>query len=192
VVVERGPSLGGLVVGFEVAGTPLECFYHYVFPDEHDMRELIAGFGLGHRLEWFPTTVGMLIDGKIWPFTSPVDLLRFRPLSLPDRLRTGLGSFRLARVREWEPLDTVTAEDWLEGLTGPEARRVVWEPLLRAKFGQAAGEVPAAWMWRRLQQRQGARRKVGERLGYLRGGFRQLFAALESELSGLGVRLMTS
>jgi protoporphyrinogen oxidase len=192
VLVERAPSLGGLVVSFEAAGTPLECFYHYVFPHEGDIRELIAGAGLSHRLAWFTSTVGMLIDGRIWPFTSPLDLLRFRPLPFRDRVRTGLGSLRLARVRDWRALDGVTAEDWLEGLTGTEARRVVWEPLLRAKFGSAAGIVPAAWMWRRLQQRQGARTRGGERLGYLRGGFRQLFDALESELAGLDVGLMTS
>jgi protoporphyrinogen oxidase len=192
VLVERGPSLGGLVVSFQVAGTPLECFYHYVFPREEDIRALIAGYGLGHRLEWFKSTVGMLIGDKIWPFTSPLDLLRFRPLSLPDRVRTGVGNLRMSRVRDWQALDAIPAVDWLEELTSPDARRVVWEPLLRAKFGSAADVVPAAWMWRRLQQRQEARERGGERLGYLRGGFRQLFAALESELVDLGVELMTS
>jgi protoporphyrinogen oxidase len=190
VLVERGPSLGGLVVSFEIAGTPLECFYHYVVPGEEDIQALIADFGLGHRLEWFTSTVGMLLDGRIWPFTSPLDLLRFRPLSFPSRVRTGLGNLRLARVRDWKSLDGVAAADWLEELTGSEARRVVWEPLLRTKFGSAASTVPAAWMWRRLQQRQEARRFGAERLGYLRGGFRQLFDALEAELTRLRVRLV--
>lgn len=192
ILVERGPSLGGLVVSVEVAGTPLECFYHYVFPREADIQDLIAGFGLGDRLEWFTSTVSMLIDGRIWPFTSPLDLLRFGPLSLPNRLRVGLGNLRLARVRDWQALDAVTAEDWLGRLTGAEARHVVWEPLLRAKFGSAARRVPAAWMWGRLQQRQGARTKGGEKLGYMHGGFRQLFDALQSELVDIGVDLRVS
>jgi protoporphyrinogen oxidase len=64
---------------------------------------------------------------------------------------------------------------------------LVWDPLLRAKFGSAAETVPAAWMWGRFQQRAGARQGGKERLGYLRGGFRQLFEALEKELVTLGV-----
>jgi protoporphyrinogen oxidase len=37
VLLERGPNLGGLVVSFEIGGTPLECFYHHVFPNEREM-----------------------------------------------------------------------------------------------------------------------------------------------------------
>src|SRR4051812_20826592 len=191
IVVDRAPALGGLVVDFELSGTPLERFYHYVFPHEHDIQRLIADLGLLDRLEWYQSSVGIQIDGTIWPFTSPVDLLRFSPLPWRDRLRTAAGAVRLARVRDWERLDTVTAGDWLEELTGAQARRVVWEPLLRAKFGPAAGAVPAAWMWGRLQQRRGARSRGGERLGYLRGGFRALFEALGEELARLGTDIRT-
>jgi protoporphyrinogen oxidase len=65
--------------------------------------------------------------------------------------------------------------------------RELWDPLLRAKFGGAAPEVPAAWMWGRFEQRRGARKGSGEKLGYLRGGFRQLFDGLSARLTTLGV-----
>ncbi len=189
VVVERTEHLGGLVVSFEVAGTPLECFYHHVFPHETDIVELIRRLGLGDKLGWFRSSVGVLREGRVWPFTSAGDLLRFGPLPPLDRVRTGLGALRLAREKDWTALDGVTALDWLEGLTGANARRVVWEPLLRARFGHAAGNVPAAWMWGRFRQRAGGRRRGREVLGYLRGGFRQLFDALEGELRREGVDL---
>ena len=32
VLFEAGERLGGLVVSFEIGGTPLECFYHHSFP----------------------------------------------------------------------------------------------------------------------------------------------------------------
>ena len=90
-LIERSPSLGGLVVSFEVAGTPLECFYHHIFPHEREIIGLIDELGLSGRLGWYPSSVGILRDGRFWPFTSPLDLLRFGPLSLVDRLRTGIG-----------------------------------------------------------------------------------------------------
>ena len=192
VVVERGERLGGLVAAFEVGGTPLECFYHHIFPPEREIQDLIAEFGLRSRLGWYPSTVGIFTDGRLWPFTTPLDLVRFGPLPVTDRLRTGLAALRLGRVDRWEPLDAVPARDWLAAQTGRRSAEVVWEPLLRAKFGPAADLVPAAWMWARFRQRAAARGRGGERLGYLRGGFRQLFDAMAGELGRLGAEVRTA
>ena len=188
-LLERSTRLGGLVVSFELAGTPLECFYHHVFPHETEIQELITELGLADRLAWLPSSVGIYTAGRVWPFTSALDLLRFGPLPPLDRVRAGVGALRLRRASEWEPLDRVRAVDWLEALTGRRVTDTVWRPLLHQKFGTAADDVPAAWMWGRLQQRSGGRRAGRERLGYLRGGFRQLFDAMERRLRDLGVDL---
>ncbi|MDQ2728256.1 MAG: FAD-dependent oxidoreductase [Actinomycetota bacterium] len=190
-LVERSASIGGLVVSFSVGGTPLECFYHHIFPHEHDIITLIHSLGLGSKLGWFESSTGILHESKIWPFTSPADLLRFGPLTFPQRVHTGFGALRMSRVRDWQPLDTLPADAWLRGYCGNAAADIVWEPLLRAKFGSGAKTVPAAWMWGRLTQRGGARDNGREHLGYLRGGFRQLFEALDGELRQCGVDVQT-
>ncbi|HVT22310.1 MAG TPA: NAD(P)/FAD-dependent oxidoreductase [Mycobacteriales bacterium] len=191
VLFEGGERLGGLVVSFEIGGTPLECFYHHVFPHESHIRGLIDELGLTPKLDWLPSTMGVLSHGRLWPFTTPLDILRFGPMTLPERLRMGVGGLRLQQWRDWESLDTVPAQQWLTRATGPAAVRELWEPLLRAKFGAAAPDVPAAWMWGRFAQRRGARKGSGEKLGYLRGGFRQVFDALASRLTDLGVEIRT-
>jgi protoporphyrinogen oxidase len=192
VVFEGGDRLGGLVVSFEVAGTPLECFYHHVFPHESHIRALIDELGLTPKLDWLPSTMGVLTGGKLWPFTTPLDILRFGPMTFPQRVRMGIGGLRLQQWKDWERLDTVPAQEWLTKATGPAAVRELWEPLLRAKFGAAAPEVPAAWMWGRFAQRRGARKGSGEKLGYLRGGFRQVFDGLTARLEALGVEIRTN
>ena len=190
-LVERSSRVGGLVVSFAVGGTPLECFYHHIFPHEHDVITLIHSLGLGEKLGWYQSSTGVLHQARIWPFTSPADLLRFKPLTLLQRMRAGVGALRMARVRDWEPLDKVSATSWLRHYCGEAVGRVVWDPLLRAKFGSAAEAVPAAWMWGRLSQRGGARDSGKEHLGYLRGGFRQLFDKLDAELRHAGVTICT-
>jgi protoporphyrinogen oxidase len=190
-LLEAGPRLGGLVVSFEVAGTPLECFYHHVFPNEDLIVGLIGELGLQQRLSWLPSSMGVLSDGEVWPFTTPVDLLRFGPLRPWQRLQLGVGALRLVRTRDWKALDDRPAEDWLRSTTGAAAVDALWRPLLRAKFGPAAATVPAAWMWGRFQQRKAARHGGGETLGYLRGGFRQLFDAVNDRLVSTGVNVRT-
>ncbi|HEX9548125.1 MAG TPA: FAD-dependent oxidoreductase, partial [Acidimicrobiales bacterium] len=51
VLVERGDHLGGLVMSLEVGGTPIERFYHHIFPHEHEVIALIDELGLTDRLE---------------------------------------------------------------------------------------------------------------------------------------------
>ncbi len=190
VLLERGPNLGGLVVSFEIGGTPLECFYHHVFPNEREMLRLISELGLGSRFEWLPSTVGILRQDRIWPFSSPIDLLKFGPLPLVDRIRTGIGSVRLTGA-DWSRFDRIQAREWLRVATGDNAMREIWDPLLKFKFGTADATVPASWMAARFRQRASARTLRGERLGYLRGGFRQLFEALTTELGRLGADVRT-
>jgi protoporphyrinogen oxidase len=191
-LLERSPQLGGLVVSFSVGGTPLECFYHHIFPHERDIINLITSLGLGQYLEWHDSSTGVLTGGKIWPFTSPQDLLAFAPLPMQDRLKAGVGALRMRRVREWRDLDTIPAAEWLRSYCGEQACKVLWDPLLAAKFGPSWKTVPAAWMWGRVHQRNAARQGMGEKLGYLRGGFKRLFDALDGELRRLGVDVITA
>lgn len=190
-VLEAAPTLGGLVDGFEVDGHPLERYYHYVLPQETHVQGLLQELGLADDLEWFSGSIAILTGGRVWPFTTPLDLLRFRPLGLGDRLRAGVGALRLGRVRDWPSLDEVPAVDWLSELTSPAVTDVIWKPLLRAKFGPAAGAVPAAWMWARLDQRRRAHKGTSERVGYLRGGFGRLLRALADDITSHGGTIRT-
>jgi protoporphyrinogen oxidase/SAM-dependent methyltransferase len=189
-IVEATDQLGGLVASFEIGGTPLERYYHHVFPQETAIQELIEELGLAERLSFLPSSVGVLTGDQVWPFTTPRDVMTFKPLPVKDRLMLGAGGLRMARPQDWEKLDEVRAVDWLSRMTGNAATTGVWEPLLRSKFGTAWHDVPAAWMWGRFDQRRGARDRNGrERLGYLRGGFAQLFEALQRQLVLEGVDL---
>ena len=199
-VLEAAPALGGLVEGLDLGGASIERYYHYLLPQETEAQDLIAELGLGDRLQWFEETIGNLVDGRVWKFTGPLDLLRFTPLPFADRIKAGIGALRMSRVRSWPELDAVPAREWLTDLTSPAVTKVVWDPLLRAKFGPAAGQVPAAWMWARLDQRRQAHRgpggggKQGKRTGvaYLRGGFGLMFDALAADLRGRGVTIRVS
>ena len=64
---------------------------------------------------------------------------------------------------------------------------MVWEPLLRGKFGDLAEEVAAVWFWNKLKLRGGSRGKVGaEQLAYYRGGFVALADTLRQTIEAQG------
>ena len=64
---------------------------------------------------------------------------------------------------------------------------VVWEPLLRAKFGWFAHEVSAVWFWNKLVLRGGSRNSVGnEMLGYINGSLDAMAEALAGKIRTFG------
>jgi protoporphyrinogen oxidase len=195
VVYEAAPTLGGLASTLEIdPGVRIERFYHFICqPDVHLLR-LAEQLGLGPRIHWRETRMGLFHDGHLYPFGSPLELLRFTPLSLQDRLRVGIHVLKSRRMTDWHALDGMTAVEWLRRELGDQAYRVIWEPLLTMKFGDRHREVSAAWVWSRIarvaRSRNGVRQ--AERLGYLEGGTGVLLDALALRLEGrvhLGVRV---
>lgn len=188
-IYERDAVLGGLAGSFQVGGTYLEKFYHHLFTSDTAMAALIEQLGLGDRLEWLPTSNSYYV-GRIYRLSTPLDLLRFSHISLVDRVRMGLLYLRTMFVRRWEPLEGITARDWLVRMAGRRGYEAVWGPLLRTKFGEYADEVAAVWIWNKLKLRGSSRgRKQEERLGYVQGGFGQVLDAWEEKLRRRGVSI---
>jgi protoporphyrinogen oxidase len=184
-LLEAGPDLGGLVRTFDAGGEPLECFYHHIFTTDTTIVDLINELGLGDRLVWHDSKVGFFHGGRIWPFVTPMDLLRFKPLPLIDRIRLGLTGLYLRRQKKWEGYEKVTAWRWMRRYAGRRALDVVWGPLLRGKFADQAEEVAMAWLWSKISLRFSSRRSgVGskEQLGYMMGSFGVYIREMEKRI----------
>jgi protoporphyrinogen oxidase len=117
---------------------------------------------------------------------SPMDLIKFTPISLPNRIRAGLAVLYLQRVKNWRSLSETTALDWLRRWAGREVTDVIWEPLLRGKFDRYFDKVTMSWLWGRVKQRVDSRdaKLGGEALGYFDGGFKVVSDALLQSLEG--------
>ena len=157
--------------------------------------------GLGANIVSRPTNTGLFYANTIFRLSSPLDVLRFKPLPFIDRLRLGVLALYARRIQDWRKLEALTAAQWLRDITGKNAYQVVWEPLLRGKFGIYADEVSAVWFWNKLKLRGGSRDDGGaERLAYYRGGFAALADSVAADIearggtirSGATVRQLTS
>jgi protoporphyrinogen oxidase len=191
-VFERDPEVGGLAGSFRVGGERLEKFYHHWFNNDRHVLELISDLGAADQVLLRPTRTGMYYANRIHRLSTPMDLLRFSALSLPDRIRLGLLALRARRVDDWHALEQLSAADWLRQLGGEQVYRVVWEPLLRGKFGAVAEEVSAVWIWNKLKLRGRSRGKGGaEQLAYYRGGFARLAERLSEAIIANGGEVLT-
>ena len=190
VVYERWPGLGGQAATLDVGGGHrLERYYHHWFTSDRHILALCDELGLGSEPEWLPSSVGFFSGGALHPFTTPLDLLRFPPLSPPERVRLGLAVVRLQRSRRPpEDYEAVTAAAWVRAHMGEQAWRRVWGPLLRAKFGERADEISMSWLHSKLEVRRRLARGEarGEVLGYPRRSFEVLYERLAAEIRRAG------
>ena len=187
-VFERTPFLGGQASTFPVGGGQLERGYHHLFVSDVAITDLIHELGLGDKLAWLESKVGLYHGGTIWNFGTPMDLMRFKPLSLLQRIRVGFWTFLLQKTKDWRKFEGVTARDWLVKHMGAEAYRVIWEPLLRGKFGDYYDQVSMTWIWGKIYLRVASRGKgmAKERLGYPMGSFGEVFDVLGERVSQQG------
>jgi protoporphyrinogen oxidase len=185
-IFERGEILGGLLAGFKVEGTSLERAYHHIFESDKEIISLIKELGLENKLMWKKAAIGVYWQNEMFPFNGPFDLLRFGAIPLPDRIRMGLVGLWLQKDENYQKYIKVTAVEWMKKWVGERGYRVVWEPLLRAKFGEDYDRVSMAWLWARIHTRS-------SRLGYLLGGFEQVTIKLSEEIkkSGGVIKLKT-
>jgi protoporphyrinogen oxidase len=192
-VYERWPGLGGQAATLDVGdGVLLERYYHHLFTSDRHIADLYRELGMPDGIEWRPSSVAFFADGRSRAFTTPLDLLRFSPLSLRTRIRMGLAVLMLQlRHTEVEPFESITAREWISRSMGREAWEKLWGPLLRGKFGDRAEDISMAWLWSKLTLRRQIKGQEarGEVLGYPRGGFEPLFGALAAAIEGAGGRV---
>jgi protoporphyrinogen oxidase len=189
-IFEGESEIGGLSSTFRINGTRLEKFYHHWFNNDEHVMALIDELGTQDQVLFRSTRTGMYCANNFFKLSTPLDLLRFKPLSLFDRFRLGLLALHARRVTNWRQLENLTASEWLMQIGGEKVYKVVWEPLLRGKFGEYAPEVSAVWIWNKLKLRGGSRGKGGEeQLVYYREGFAAFANRITSQIESNGGRI---
>lgn len=185
-IFERSHQIGGLAMTFDLGEARLEKYYHHLFTSDRDILDLAAELDV--PIDWPSPPMGMFHGGKVYPFTSPVDLLRFTPLSLADRIRFGVTGVFLQRYSNPKPFEAINAIDWYRRWAGPAVTKTIYGPMLRVKFGRNAERVAMVWMWAKMRLRATSRTKGGtqESLGYVRGSFGTLVDRLVERIRALG------
>ena len=180
-LIERESLPGGLAAGFKVGDVWLEKFYHHIFRSDKAIIALIEELGLAAKLDWPVPKNPTLYGGRLHRLDSPLTLLRFSPLRIDERMRMGAAMAWLRFLPPWR-MEGRRAAPWIRRWMGEGPYRVFWEPLLRGKFGAVAPEISLPWIWARVHDRSIA-------LGYLRGGFQQLYNKLAEGIQERGSTL---
>ena len=181
-VYEAADYVGGLSAGFKIPRWKwsVEHYYHHWFASDRYVLSLIRELGWSHNVVFPRPFTAVYHEGQFYPLDSAIAVLRFPGLSLINRMRLGAVVAYLKFLARWEPLESITADEWMRKWVGDEAYHALWEPLLVGKFGSHYREVNMAWMWARFKART-------TKLGTFEGGFQAFADAFEERLCNMGV-----
>lgn len=195
VVYEAGAQAGGLASGFrdDRWAWPLERFYHHIFTTDAAIIKLVHEIGFADRMffrrpltaQWWNDR-GYALTGARAALPLPdllaggLAVLGYPGLAPLDRMRLNvLLAYLKLGVRDWRPLERVTAAAWTRRWGGDSLYRGFFQPLLEGKFGPYAEQVNMAWLWSRFKARS-------VQLGYFVGGFQGLADALAADVQAQG------
>jgi len=174
-VFEKDNFAGGLASGFKTGGWYIDRFYHHIFKTDKAIQDLTDNLGLKNIWFWPKGDSPIFWQGKVYPFSTPLDLLKFSPLSFSDRLKTGVSLLFLKLIQNYHCFENVKALVWLKKWMGEKSWQVIWQPLMKKKFGRFYQEVKMTWMWARIHKRSAV-------LGYPQGGFQVIINKLVQKI----------
>ena len=180
VLFEADDRVGGMTATFDFSGLEIERYYHFHCTSDYKFFEILDELGISNKLHWVKTKMGYWYQNELQPWGNPVALFNFRGLSIFAKLRYGLHTFLSVKRRNWRPLDSLQATEWLQRWVGSEAYEVLWRRLFEYKFHHYSRDLSAAWIWSRIRRVGRSRYSLfHEKLGYLEGGSSTLLNALK-------------
>ena len=176
-IFEKEKYLGGLCATFKQKDWdwPLEFFYHHLFTSDKEAQKLIKDLNLSEKLFYQEPKSSVLENGQIFQFDSPLSLMKFPCLPFLDKLRAGVVTVFLKFALNFSVFERIKAADWLPKTYGQKVYQTIWQPLLKAKFGQDFENISLSWFWSRIKKRS-------QKLGYLQGSLQVVTDKLAKEI----------
>lgn len=174
VLLEKDEFLGGLASSYLINGEYIPKTYHHIMYGDTITLKTIHDLGLESNLYWRKLKVGFYSQGKAYDFSSPLSILKFKPLSLWGRIKFGMLVLRARRKMNWQELEGVSIEHYCKALAGEEAYKLI-NYIVQAKFAEPPDNVSAAWLMSRFGHES---KSVSDRFGYLKGGVERLITGL--------------
>lgn len=189
-IIEKD-KCGGLAGTFPIENTRLEKFYHHFFKTDTDLINMVEDLGISKLIKYYKSEVGFYVNNQVHNFSTPIDILKFSPLSGFDRFKLVFIMVYLRFRKDWKKLDEIEISEWHKKHFCNNIYEKIWKPMLNLKFSDFYKDISMAWLWGRIYPRSQSRDGLYEYLGYLdNGGSQALFDALMDYIKKNNVRIL--
>jgi protoporphyrinogen oxidase len=188
-VLEKREYVGGMAASYFIDGYYVPKTYHHIMSGDTVTLGLIKELGLQPYLYWKKLKTAFLYGKDRYNFSSPISILRFKPLSFMDRLKFGLLVWKARRKKDWAFLDGVNVKDWVSENYGDSLYEDLIKHIVIDKFDEAPENISVAWLLSRFGHES---KSVSGNFGYLRdGGIQRIIDGLVEKIRENGGEVKT-
>jgi protoporphyrinogen oxidase len=187
IIIEKENSVGGLAASFKKNREFLPLCYHHIMNSDKITLGLIKKLGLSGKLYVTKARMVFNVNGKFYSLSTPMDLLKFKPLSFPEKIRFGLFILKVLSVKRLDKYNDISAKDFAIRYAGISVYKKIFEPLLKTKFLQDYDRIAARWLIYRLSIKESS-----GRFHYLDGGLNLLISGLEKGIKRMEGKIITN
>jgi protoporphyrinogen oxidase len=192
-ILEKAGEVGGLSRSQEIMpGIRWDRFYHVILSSDLELLNFIDQIGLALDVQFNETKTGFYTNGQLYSMSNTLEFLRFKPLSLIDKVRLGAGILYASKMKDWKRLEKIYVKTWLIRVFGRRNYEKMWEPLLRSKLGSAKDEASAALIWAIIKRYYGTRHSSSktELMGCVKGGYFTILKFVSEHLLKNGTEVL--
>ena len=194
-LLEQKHEIGGLTSSIDLQADDIpvgvDRFYHVILESDSQVLKLLDRVGMRERVRWASAPASIIANATRYPATNLIDMARLPALALPTRALIGL-SIAFSLLLPGFIANRITAQRWLIATAGRNAYRNFWAPILRAKLGNQASRVSAAFLVSTFRRLVRARLSgAGDRFGVLPGGYAEVFCRIRQQIIDRGGELRT-
>ncbi|MEW5758322.1 MAG: FAD-dependent oxidoreductase [Candidatus Omnitrophota bacterium] len=190
-VVEKENNLGGACSWIKVDETIVSRFYHILLLEDSCIFNLMDELGIKNSYGFNVTRMGVFDGQKSYSISTLKELLTYPNLSIIDKFRLMYTLFYAKCQKDWKAIESTSVKEWLISIGGESNYRLLWQPIMRSKFGNTIKSLTAVDMWSRMNRLSSSRRtNFSQKMGYIKGTPKTLIDALENYLKKSGVKII--
>ncbi|UCH31430.1 MAG: FAD-dependent oxidoreductase [Candidatus Bathyarchaeota archaeon] len=183
-ILEKEEYIGGMASSYLIDGIYVPKTYHHIMSGDKVTLSLIRELGLQPYLYWKRLKTGFLYGNNQYDFSSPVSILRFKPLSIIDRIKFALLVLKARTAKDWAFLDGVNIKDWVSENYGEGLYQNLIKHIVIDKFDEPPENISAAWLLSRFGHES---KSISGKFGYLRDkGIQELIDRLSENIKRNG------
>ncbi len=183
-ILEKNDHVGGMASSYLIDGYYIPKTYHHIMSGDSVTLGLIEELDLQEFLYWKKLKTGFFYDNECHDFSSPLSILKFKPLSFMDRIRFAFLVLKARRRNDWMYLDNVNIKEWVIENYGTTLYENLIKHIVIDKFDESPENISVAWLLSRFGHES---KSVSGRFGYLRnGGVQSIIQGLVESIVKLG------
>ncbi|MFA5020213.1 MAG: FAD-dependent oxidoreductase [Candidatus Pacearchaeota archaeon] len=178
-IYEKQEYIGGLASNFKYNGRDIPKYYHHIIKSNKTTLDYLKKFGNIDNLKWQKIKVAIGVNYKINTVNTPLELLKFKYLTLYEKLRFGLfGIYTVYFMNPNKIKQGLDAENWLKKYSGKAVtEKMFYQLYSRNKFNIPLNRISAKQFANRLYEKE-----IQDYFSFPEKGYQNMINNIEKEI----------